>query len=183
MASIAPYPVGATANFFIRSAKRHDRVLTHLKLQKLVYLSQGFHLSWQAGTPLFLDPIEAWDWGPVVPVLYHEFKTFGALHIDKPSFEVSFNPRVGTVRFTRPLISREDDVAQRALRFTWKHFSEMSPGTLVRLTHRPGSPWHTTYIPHESGREIKRREIKRYFDEVLRERQKRGGRRPTKWFH
>jgi uncharacterized phage-associated protein len=39
--------------------------LTHLKLQKLVYYAQGFHLG-LFDKPLFEEPIEAWAHGPVV---------------------------------------------------------------------------------------------------------------------
>lgn len=47
--------------------------LTNLKLQKLAYYAQGFHLG-LFDKPLFEDIIEAWMHGPVVPVLYHKYK-------------------------------------------------------------------------------------------------------------
>jgi uncharacterized phage-associated protein len=40
-----------------------------MKLQKLVYYSQAWSLAWD-GRPLFDEPIQRWDWGPVVPALY-----------------------------------------------------------------------------------------------------------------
>lgn len=40
-----------------------------MKLQKLVYYSQAWHLVWE-DKPLFSEIIEAWANGPVVPVLY-----------------------------------------------------------------------------------------------------------------
>lgn len=43
--------------------------MSHMKLQRLVYYSQAWHLVWE-GTPLFPERIEAWANGPVVPVLY-----------------------------------------------------------------------------------------------------------------
>lgn len=51
--------------------------LSNLKLQKLLYYAQGLHLG-ATGNLLFGDPIEAWDHGPVVPNVYHEFKEFDA---------------------------------------------------------------------------------------------------------
>lgn len=51
--------------------------LSNLKLQKLMYYAQGFHLA-LLGEPLFDEPIEAWEHGPVVPSLYHKFKQYGA---------------------------------------------------------------------------------------------------------
>jgi uncharacterized phage-associated protein len=44
-----------------------------MKLQKLTYYSQAWHLAW-TGEPLFEDRIEAWANGPVVPKLYQAHK-------------------------------------------------------------------------------------------------------------
>lgn len=47
--------------------------MTAMKLQKLVYYSQAWHLVWDE-KPLFTDRIEAWANGPVVPVLYAQHR-------------------------------------------------------------------------------------------------------------
>ena len=47
--------------------------LTNLKLNKLVYFAQVESLR-QRGVELFDDAIEAWEYGPVEPAVYHEFK-------------------------------------------------------------------------------------------------------------
>ena len=44
-----------------------------MKLQKLVYYSQAYHLV-RFGGPLFADAVEAWANGPVVPTLYQRHK-------------------------------------------------------------------------------------------------------------
>ncbi len=54
--------------------------ISNLKLQKLLYYCQGFHLAIN-GEPLFNDSIEAWEHGPVVPNVYHEYKGFGSDNI------------------------------------------------------------------------------------------------------
>ncbi|MFA0813614.1 Panacea domain-containing protein [Microbulbifer epialgicus] len=45
----------------------------NLKLQKLLYYIQGYHLAC-TGTPFFLDSIEAWRHGPVIGTVYHAYK-------------------------------------------------------------------------------------------------------------
>jgi uncharacterized phage-associated protein len=66
------------ANYFLFRAEREDQeLLSNLKLQKLVYYAQGIHLAMH-GKILFRDRIEAWDYGPVVPELYHLYKEHGA---------------------------------------------------------------------------------------------------------
>ncbi|WP_307850044.1 MULTISPECIES: type II toxin-antitoxin system antitoxin SocA domain-containing protein [unclassified Saccharopolyspora] len=42
--------------------------MTAMKLQKLVYYSQAWHLVWDE-RPLFDEPVQAWANGPVVPDL------------------------------------------------------------------------------------------------------------------
>lgn len=47
--------------------------MTAMKLQKLVYYSQAWHLVWDE-EPLFSDPIEAWANGPIVRSLYRQHR-------------------------------------------------------------------------------------------------------------
>ncbi|SNQ47092.1 Prophage ps3 protein 01 [Frankia canadensis] len=47
--------------------------MTAMKLQKLVYYSQAWHLVWDDDV-LFPEPIEAWANGPVVPALYAQHR-------------------------------------------------------------------------------------------------------------
>lgn len=49
--------------------------MSAMKLQKLVYYSQAWHLVWDE-EPLFTERIEAWANGPVVPNLYRVHKGF-----------------------------------------------------------------------------------------------------------
>ncbi|SNR92286.1 Uncharacterized phage-associated protein [Actinoplanes regularis] len=48
--------------------------MSAMKLQKLLYYSQAWHLVWDEH-PLFAEPIEAWANGPVVPAVYAEHRS------------------------------------------------------------------------------------------------------------
>ncbi len=48
--------------------------MTAMKLQKLVYYSQAWHLVWE-DEPLFSERIEAWANGPVCPDLYNAHRS------------------------------------------------------------------------------------------------------------
>ena len=53
---------------------------TQLAVQKILYMAHMVHLGREHG-PLVHGQFEAWDYGPVHPVLYHKVKAFGARSI------------------------------------------------------------------------------------------------------
>ena len=66
---------GAIADYFIWLANETGSFLSNLKLQKLVYYAQAWYLALHE-QPLFDEDFEAWVHGPVIPVLYQEYKKF-----------------------------------------------------------------------------------------------------------
>jgi uncharacterized phage-associated protein len=63
------------ATFFLAFAQECQEPITNLKLNKLVYYTQAWHLA-LFKEPLFKDEIEAWVHGPVVPNTYDAYKQF-----------------------------------------------------------------------------------------------------------
>jgi uncharacterized phage-associated protein len=57
-------------------SQNHRYSITPLKLQKLLYYAQAWHLVFQ-DQPLFGESIEAWIHGPVIPVVYQRYKQYG----------------------------------------------------------------------------------------------------------
>lgn len=102
--------------------------LSNLKLQKLVYYAQGYHLALY-GTPLFGDAIEAWQHGPVVPGLYRMYKQYGSQSVPvTDDFDIEkFNSS------TRELL---DEVFQV--------YGQFSAWKLRDMTHAE-SPWLDAY--------------------------------------
>lgn len=72
------------ADFFLAFANEKGELLTNLKLQKLVYYAQAWHLALK-GEALFDADFEAWVHGPVVPDLYFKFKKYGFTPIKSSS--------------------------------------------------------------------------------------------------
>lgn len=64
------------ARFFLAFANECGELMTNLKLNKLVYYTQAWHLA-LLDRPLFEEQIEAWVHGPVIPELYGEYKRYG----------------------------------------------------------------------------------------------------------
>jgi uncharacterized phage-associated protein len=72
------------AKYFLPQASEDaGDLISNLKLQKLLYYAQGFHLALY-DEPLFPETIEAWTHGPVVPDLYRHYKKYGAGAIPCP---------------------------------------------------------------------------------------------------
>ncbi len=66
----------AVANAFLDLAKKSEEEITHMKLQKLIYIAHGFNLS-NFDFPLIDEQVEAWRYGPVIRSVYDEFKSYG----------------------------------------------------------------------------------------------------------
>lgn len=63
------------AEYFIRLANETGSFISNLKLQKLVYYAQAWHLAIH-GEPLFQEDFQAWVHGPVIPELYQKYQSF-----------------------------------------------------------------------------------------------------------
>lgn len=65
---------------------RHDNLdvegISNLKLQKLLYYAYGCYLAVH-DEKLFHDPLLAWQHGPVVESIYHEYKNNGSRSIER----------------------------------------------------------------------------------------------------
>ncbi|EAQ35992.1 Uncharacterized phage-associated protein [Nitrobacter sp. Nb-311A] len=114
------------AKWFINRADREaGDDMTHLKLQKLIYFSQAWHLA-NFNKPLFQEDIEAWAHGPVVPSVWHQYKEY----------------RWGSI----PPITDDFDVDANVAGYLDKiyaRYGELSGKALERLTHEH-APWRET---------------------------------------
>jgi uncharacterized phage-associated protein len=73
-----PNSYGRVAEYFLASVDEDaGDSITNLKLQKLLYYAQGFHLAIY-DKPLFWESIKKWAHGPVVPQAYHAYKEYGS---------------------------------------------------------------------------------------------------------
>lgn len=64
------------ADYFLAVANETGELVTNLKLQKLVYYAQAWHMAIYS-EPLFKAEFQAWVHGPAIPELYHKYKPWG----------------------------------------------------------------------------------------------------------
>ena len=130
----APYSAKAIANYFL--PKGH---LTQMKLHKLVYYAHGWHLGFTQA-PLLDETLEAWQYGPVVPSLYHEFGDLGASPIERRAVDFDWE----TMTFTEPRVDPADRFVNRLLDRVWTVYGNYTAAQLSNLTHERNSPWSVT---------------------------------------
>ena len=120
--------------------------LTPLKLQKLLYLAQGWSYVWD-NRPVFSDDFCAWQYGPVNERVYETFKKYG--------------------RFEIPELEGSDRIVDKNVRETleaiWLEYGRYTAYDLVELTHSQ-SPWKFAY---SNGSRITNTSIRRYFQSTL----------------
>ena len=128
----APYDARRVANFFL-----DKRPLTQMKLHKLLFYAHGWHLGFK-DKPLLDEVLEAWTYGPVVPSIYAEFRSFGSSPIDVPACWM--NPKNGRLD-PAPPVDSDDGFAGRLLERVWKVYKGFTALELSAMTHNPNSPW------------------------------------------
>ena len=65
-----PTAVSVAKCFFDLRKKETNQELGFVKIQKLVYFAHTFYLGTTDQT-MIEEPLEAWQWGPIFPSLYH----------------------------------------------------------------------------------------------------------------
>ncbi len=119
-----------------------------LKLQKLLYLSQGFSFAFN-DKELFYEEMEAWVHGPVVPSVYHTFRSFSFNPIDVNFQLIDFDPQTLDI-----------------LNYVKNNFSKYDSKFLEEMTHNQ-EPWILARVgldPDErSDKTISKSSIANYF--------------------
>ena len=152
------------SRYIINYSNKHEYNISNLKLQKLLYFVQAYYLAFtESHHPCFRDKIEAWDFGPVVPVAYQEFRKFGSSNIPPVTFYYQSNPgdfwSVKRVPFSDSIIEAID---KKHINAVVEQFVDYSAYDLVRLTHLQ-KPWKDAYTPGRNN-EISIHAIKEYFE-------------------
>jgi uncharacterized phage-associated protein len=162
-----PYPTLAVANYFIdKSRRRFARGVGPMKLQKLIYFAHGWHLA-ITGRPLIDEPVEAWKYGPVIPSVYHEFKSYGREEIDFPAFQLA---GLNAEKYV-PQIPRDDSETLAILDRVWQLYGRLSGPKLSAMTHQPDTPWAKTWERSQEqgkmrGADIPDSSIEKYFRDI-----------------
>lgn len=141
------------ADFVIRlSDPTNGDVMTHLRLQKLVYYCQAWSLAIR-DKPLFPDKFQAWPHGPVCPNLWSSFKQYGFGEIPPSAAKSDFSSALS-----------EDEI--EFLSEVWRVYGGYTAKRLEDMTHSE-APWKAArgdLAPHvKSEEEITQESMKHFY--------------------
>ena len=108
--------------------------MTNLGMQKILYFAHMFHLGCENKKPLIdeQETFEAWDYGPVLPKLYHRIKMFGNSSIPEAAFYMA------------------GDIDTNGSEYGWldllyTSMKDEEPYKLVDMTHWEEGAWRKRY--------------------------------------
>jgi uncharacterized phage-associated protein len=133
----------------LRTDLERGDIISNLKLQKLLYYLQGYHLAF-FNEPLFEDGLEAWTYGPVVPDIYHRFKDWGpkAIILDPATHsQIELHPE-------------EEDMFEQVM----SEYGKFSAIKLMEMTHRE-LPWKEA--SERSDKRISLDTMKNFFVQLI----------------
>ncbi len=131
------YETSLVTNAILERAFKEARYdVTPMKLQKLLYFLNGWHLA-VTGNPAIGEEFKAWQYGPVVPSVYRYFKGFGKNGINEymKDFDIS------TGEFKAYVVPSQQKEFYDILDAVWERYIGYTALTLSAMTHQENSPW------------------------------------------
>lgn len=119
------YSAMEIAKYIIDKCTREKKPISNLQLQKILYYIQREFL--QQGLRAFSEEIEAWQFGPVVPVVYKQYCGFGAMPI-----RMQYNIKIESnhLKIIDTIIEKK---------------RQLNPWDMVSDTHSSGKAWDLVY--------------------------------------
>ena len=148
------YDVLNVARFVINYCNDMKYDITNLRLQKLLYFIQAYYIGVKNKSALFNEDFEAWDFGPVVPCVYHEYKSFGGNDIPKIN---KYFEGMTIIKYDEKMILKTD---RNNISHVIDMFKNVSTSRLVSITHGQ-DPWINAY--NSLDKTIYKKDIKKYF--------------------
>lgn len=147
-----PHASTKIARRLLDLARNDIHSLTPLELIKMTYLAHGWSLGLR-GEPLVDEAVQAWQYGPVFPELYHAIKHYRA----SPVQDV---PAGASESFVANELTQDDDALVQAVYNAYKRFNGVQ---LSALTHQPGTPWSDTWTRYGKNTPIENDSIREHF--------------------
>ena len=141
-----PAEMPVSAHTVAAELRRRQPGLPAMKLHKLLYYCQGYHLA-TFGVPLFAETLSAWDRGPVVGALWYSEKSGRPVETGPPLDEAALNT-IGYVLSRYGALTVRDLGHLTHSETPWRRADAgRSPGTSVRIE----TAWIEDYFRATAG--------------------------------
>jgi len=140
----------AVAKYILQRRVASGDTVTPMQLIKLVYIAQGYMLG-KKGKPLLDEHVEAWQYGPVVPSVYHAVKNYRSDPVADVQGDVS-------------ILSQEE---KSILDQVADQYAKFDGITLSSATHKLGTPWHVTWSSLGKSSPISNDLIENFYSALL----------------
>lgn len=122
------------ADYFVKSSIKQGIEINNLKLQKLLYYFYAKNLV-ENEVNIFEDKFEKWQYGPVLPTVYHAYKQFGGFNIEHVPSHYKLNDNQDD--FIEYKFSDDDlpSEIRASIDLFVEKFKKYSPFDLVKKTH------------------------------------------------
>lgn len=128
----------AVANYLLDKAKAKNDTLTPMQLIKLAYIAHGWMLG-KYGAALLLEPVEAWQYGPVIPSIYQAVRRFRSSPIESIDGYSQYAP----ILFT--------DNEKEIMDTVYDKYAKYDGLVLSTATHQPKSPWSQVPVSYPAS--------------------------------
>lgn len=145
-------------------------ILTPIHVLKMTYMVHGYTLA-ITNKSLISDRVEAWKYGPVIPVVYDAFSQYGSGTIDSLHYcgtELSFDEEVKKrIKHLGERFSKEEREIVDGVVDAYKSWTA---GQLITLMHKKDTPWSRHYVEGHTGVVIPDDSTKAYYKRLVYER-------------
>lgn len=138
----------AVANALLDIAEGMQIEISNLSLNKIMFFAHTEYLL-RFDEKLVQDSFEAWQFGPVLPVIYHQFKKNGDRPIGNRATFICHKTGEDRI-FSWECLENHVDILSSVL----NQYGRMSSYALVQLSHIRGGPWDKVWnasSDHEFG--------------------------------
>lgn len=144
-------------------------MLTPLQVIKIAYIAHGYTLALR-NEPLIKDRIEAWKYGPVIPILYDALRSYGADTVPQ-LYYCDTNLKDHRIEDRRKFFENWIPADERKiLDKVIEEYGELSGPELIDITHEAETPWVQYYKPKKHGIKIPNDAIQEHYEYICNER-------------
>lgn len=128
------------SKYIVTKCAADNMPISNLQLQKILYYIQKDYL--RRDSIAFAEEIEAWQFGPVVPIVYYQFCGFGAMPITNLYTDASLSPEDKSII---------DEIVEEK--------RVLDPWIMVEETHKKNGAWDQIYQEGRGNHKIIPRDL------------------------